>query len=420
MNGELPAISVRDVRKDYRLGVINRRTFRDEILYRWFRFRGHDARAALGRIGDPRLEGDGLFHALDGVSFEIRPGEAVGLIGRNGAGKSTMLKILARVTTPTSGEADIWGRTGSLLEVGTGFHPELTGRENVYMNGTILGMKRREIDRKFDEIVSFAEIGPFLDTPVKRYSSGMYVKLAFSVASSLDTDVLLVDEVLAVGDAAFRRKSIARMRELARSGRTIVFVSHSVPSVRELCSRCIWFQDGRIFREGPSETVTDEYLTATARGSSVPLAEREDRGGSGSVHLTGADVAFDDRAGAWTARLSYAVRGGFRWAAPRAALTLRRKDGRGGPIAVFDSAAAGGLPGSIPSEGALVLTLSPDVRLPADVYSVDVRLWSGTGVCDHVSGAAVLRAPDSAAAPGWRTAPWCEGLLNLRHAWRAE
>ena len=259
MNGELSAISVRDVRKDYRLGVINRRTFRDELLYRWFRFRGRDARAALGRIGDPRLEGDGLFHALDGVSFEIRPGEAVGLIGRNGAGKSTMLKILARVTTPTSGEADIWGRTGSLLEVGTGFHPELTGRENVYMNGTILGMKRREIDRKFDEIVSFAEIGPFLDTPVKRYSSGMYVKLAFSIASSLDTDILLLDEVLAVGDAAFRKKSLARMKEIAASGRTILFVSHSMGDVKTICSRCIWFDHGKVVRDGPTDEVSAAY-----------------------------------------------------------------------------------------------------------------------------------------------------------------
>ena len=183
MNGELSAISVRDVRKDYRLGVINRRTFRDELLYRWFRFRGRDARAALGRIGDPRLEGDGLFHALDGVSFEIRPGEAVGLIGRNGAGKSTMLKILARVTTPTSGEADIWGRTGSLLEVGTGFHPELTGRENVYMNGTILGMKRREIDRLSQKV---AERGYAL-IPLELYFRHGWAKVALGLAKGKNT-----------------------------------------------------------------------------------------------------------------------------------------------------------------------------------------------------------------------------------------
>ena len=418
MNGDLPAISVRDVRKDYRLGVINRGTFRDELLYRWLRLRGRDPKRALGRVGDRRLEGDGIFHALDGVSFEIAPGEAVGLIGRNGAGKSTMLKILARVTTPTSGEADIWGRTGSLLEVGTGFHPELTGRENIYMNGTILGMKRREIDRKFDEIVSFADIGPFLDTPVKRYSSGMYVKLAFSVAASLDTDVLLVDEVLAVGDAAFRKKSLGRMRELASSGRTIVFVSHSIPSVRMLCTRCIWFQDGRLFREGPVDAVTDEYLSSSTAGGAEPLSERSDRGGSGSVRLTAAEMVFDDRAGVWTARLSYAVRSGFRWASPRVALTLRRDGVREMPLAVFDSAASGGLPDSIPPEGVLTLTLSPDVRLPEDVYSADVRLWSGTGVCDHVSRAAELRAPESSATPGWRAAPWCDGALNVRHSWR--
>lgn len=274
------AISVRDVRKRYRLGVINRKSFRDELVYRWLRFRGRDPKESMGKIGDPRLKADGWFHALDGVSFDIRKGEAVGLIGRNGAGKSTMLKILARITTPDEGGAVIRGRVGSLLEVGTGFHPELTGRENVYLNGTILGMKKREIDAKFDEIVDFAEIGPFLDTPVKRYSSGMRMKLAFAVAACLDTDVLLIDEVLAVGDYGFRRKSLERMASLVQSGKTVVFVSHMMPQVKVLCSRCIWFRDGNVFKEGPAAEIADEYLAdlISSGESSEPETRRRKRG----------------------------------------------------------------------------------------------------------------------------------------------
>ncbi len=254
------AVRVRGITKTYRLGVINRRTLRDELIYCRERLRGRDPRETLGKFGGREMADPGLFHALDNVSFDVRKGETVGLIGRNGAGKSTMLKILARITTPTTGDAWIRGRVGSMLEVGTGFHPELTGRENIYLNGSILGMSRREIDAKFDEIVEFSEIGDFLETPVKRYSSGMYVRLAFSVASSLDNDVLLLDEVLAVGDMAFQKKSLARMKEIAASGRTILFVSHSMASVREICSRCIWFDHGRIVQNGLSEKVVSEYV----------------------------------------------------------------------------------------------------------------------------------------------------------------
>ena len=253
------SIRVRGIGKTYRLGVINRGTFRDELVYRLLRLRGRDPKDSMGRLGGRELAEPGLFNALDDVSFDIRRGETVGLIGRNGAGKSTMLKILSRITTPTRGEALIRGRVGALLEVGTGFHPELTGRENIYLNGTILGMSKREIDAKFDEIVEFSETGDFLETPVKRYSSGMYVKLAFSIASALDNDVLLLDEVLAVGDAAFRRKSLARMKEIAASGRTILFGSHSLPNIREICTRCLWFEHGRIRMDGPTDEVSAAY-----------------------------------------------------------------------------------------------------------------------------------------------------------------
>ncbi len=205
--------------------------------------------------------------ALQDVSFEIPRGEVVGVIGANGAGKSTLLKILSRITEPTTGEAAIYGRVGSLLEVGTGFHPELSGRENIYLNGAILGMKRAEIERRFDEMVAFAEVEKFIDTPVKHYSSGMYLRLAFSVAAHLDPEILLVDEVLAVGDASFQNKCLGKMGQVARGGRTILFVSHNMAAIRRLCPRTMLLAGGRLLRFGPSQEVIDEYLLGTGRSA---------------------------------------------------------------------------------------------------------------------------------------------------------
>jgi lipopolysaccharide transport system ATP-binding protein len=203
---------------------------------------------------------DCRFWALRDVSFDVRRGEVVGIIGRNGAGKSTLLKILSRITEPTAGEADLWGRVGSLLEVGTGFHPELTGRENIFLNGAILGMRRAEIQRKFDAIVAFAEVEQFIDTPVKHYSSGMYMRLAFAVAAHLEPEILLVDEVLAVGDAAFQQRCLGRMGEIAREGRTVLFVSHNMAAVNRLCSVAYWLDAGRIRQQGLPADVVSEYL----------------------------------------------------------------------------------------------------------------------------------------------------------------
>ena len=210
-----------------------------------------------GVSGDPD---EREFWALRDVSFEVRRGDVVGIIGRNGAGKSTLLKILSRITDPSEGECFIHGRLASLLEVGTGFHPELSGRENVYLNGSILGMSKREIDSKFDEIVAFSEVEKFLDTPVKRYSSGMYVRLAFSVAAHLDPEILVIDEVLAVGDTAFQEKCLGKMNDVARAGRTVLFVSHNMHAVRRLCSRAILLDSGRIMMDDEQDTVTDHYL----------------------------------------------------------------------------------------------------------------------------------------------------------------
>jgi lipopolysaccharide transport system ATP-binding protein len=215
------------------------------------------------------------FWALRDVSLQIKQGDVVGIIGRNGAGKSTLLKLLSRITVPTEGKIRIDGRIASLLEVGTGFHQELTGRENIFLNGAILGMSRAEIIRKFDEIVEFSEIEEFLDTPVKRYSSGMFVRLAFAVAAHLEPDILIIDEVLAVGDAAFQKKCLGKMGDFAQSGRTILFVSHNAEAVRNLCQRCIWLKDGRIFKDGSADEILEDYFNDTAADISFSFANTD-------------------------------------------------------------------------------------------------------------------------------------------------
>lgn len=233
------------------------------------------AAAPLRALRSGGRRGRREFWALRDVSFEVRQGEVLGIIGRNGAGKSTLLKILSRITEPTTGRIRIRGRIGSLLEVGTGFHHELSGRENIYLNGAILGMRKAEIDRKFAEIVDFAEIEQFLDTPVKRYSSGMYMRLAFSVAAHLDPEILIVDEVLAVGDAAFQRKCLGKIGDVARQGRTVLFVSHSIGALRNLCHRGMWLQSGQVQMTGPIIAVTGDYLNSTFRATSSALDLRD-------------------------------------------------------------------------------------------------------------------------------------------------
>jgi lipopolysaccharide transport system ATP-binding protein len=246
------AIRVENLGKLYKIGALQRRhdTLRDRISDALLNPIKKVVKIAKGQRNPIKRETsfstNDYIWALKDVSFDVKRGEVIGIIGRNGAGKTTLLKILSRITEPTEGRVEIRGRVGSLLEVGTGFHPELTGRENIYLNGAILGMKKSEIERKFDEIVAFAEIEKFLDTPVKRYSSGMYVRLAFAVAAHLDPEILLVDEVLAVGDAAFQKKCLGKMGDVAKGGRTVLFVSHQINSIRKLCERCIWLDAGHI------------------------------------------------------------------------------------------------------------------------------------------------------------------------------
>jgi len=262
-----PIIRVENLGKLYQLGAHQHgayKTLRETITAAfaapWKSVRGNTVSNGHVRIEQDEAGAPSSIWALQDVSFEVRPGEVVGIIGRNGAGKSTLLKLLSRITEPTRGRIELRGRVGSLLEVGTGFHPELTGRENIYLNGAILGMSREEIDRKFDEIVAFSEVEDFLNTPVKRYSSGMYVRLAFAVAAHLDPETLVVDEVLAVGDAGFQKKCLGKMGDVARHGRTILLVSHNMGAIRGLCTRCLWIDAGRLVDDGAPERVVARYI----------------------------------------------------------------------------------------------------------------------------------------------------------------
>ena len=280
-------ISVENLSKTYRLGVIGTGTFFGDLNRWWAKKLGKpDPYAKIGEVDHGNRIGETLW-ALDDVSFKLQQGEALGIIGRNGAGKSTLLKIMSRVTAPTSGEVKVRGRIASLLEVGTGFHPELTGRENIYLNGAILGMSRAEVNRKYDEIVDFSGVEKFIDTPVKRYSSGMYVRLAFAVAAHLEPEILVVDEVLAVGDAEFQRKCLGKMSDVANAGRTVLFVSHNMPAILRLCSTAIMLDKGRLVKLGNAVDVTNYYLNSNENAEGAVFWSGEDAPGTDEVKLVG-------------------------------------------------------------------------------------------------------------------------------------
>jgi lipopolysaccharide transport system ATP-binding protein len=280
------AIEVEGLSKRYRIGELQAAygTLRESMTH-----------AAKRLTGQEHRPGQEEIWALRDVSFQLDEGKALGVIGRNGAGKSTLLKILTRITTPTSGRAEIRGRVGSLLEVGTGFHPELTGRENIYLNGAILGMKRREIRSKLPEIAEFSGVEKFLDTPVKRYSSGMHVRLAFSVAAHFEPEIMLVDEVLSVGDAEFQARCLGRMEDLGATGRTVVFVSHQLQAVAQLCDRAILLEDGRVVLDGPSADVVAQYLQSVTRTTSSLSWEGDTAPGDDLVRLLSARVVDERR-----------------------------------------------------------------------------------------------------------------------------
>jgi lipopolysaccharide transport system ATP-binding protein len=365
--------------------------------------------------------------ALRDVSFEVARGEAIGIVGRNGAGKSTLLKILARITEPTTGRAELNGRVGSLLEVGTGFHPELTGRENVYLNGAILGLRRREIAARFDEIVDFSGVERFLDTPVKRYSSGMRVRLAFAVAAHLEPEILIVDEVLAVGDAEFQNRCLGKMSDVAGHGRTVVFVSHHLAALRALCSRAIWLEDGRISAEGEVGPVVDAYLAASHRLADTPIAERTDRAGSGALRFTGVEL----RAGRQQVANRSPATGEpveivIRYAAARleplknVRLAVLVLDSLGTRVFATDTRLVNADFAELPPVGELICEI-PDLPLGPGRYQLNLWTTVGGEVADHVEDAAtlVVDAGDPFGT-GRGTDPEKQGPCVVRHGWRFE
>ena len=281
-----PVLRVSRLKKRYRLGEYSGDTMLREAITR-----------AFSRLFHRRQQEENVIWALNDVSFDVERGEVLGIIGRNGAGKSTLLKLLSRITYPTSGSLQVSGRVASLLEVGTGFHEELTGRENIFLNGSILGMKKREIERRLDEIIAFSGVEAFIDTPIKRYSSGMRLRLGFAVAAHLSPDILLVDEVLAVGDADFQKKCLNAMDDLRSGGRTVLFVSHNMAAVESLCRRCIWIDAGRIRADGEARAVVGEYMRTFAQASTgrVTLENIESRSGNGEGRFK--DIEFLNGAG---------------------------------------------------------------------------------------------------------------------------
>ncbi|MEI8185745.1 MAG: ABC transporter ATP-binding protein [Chlorobiaceae bacterium] len=283
----VPIIEAKDISKCYKIGLSKQGylSLREEIFKLGGKFKSGIA-GVFSKDYYQSTESEQNFWALKDVSFTIHQGEAVGIIGRNGAGKSTLLKILSQITPPTKGTIKIHGRIASLLEVGTGFHPELTGRENIYLNGTILGMSRKEVALKFDEIVGFAEVSKFLDTPVKRYSSGMYVRLAFSVAAHLEPEILVVDEVLAVGDIEFQKKCLGKMGEVSKGGRTVIFVSHNMAAISSFCNKSILINGGCVDYIGLTGNTIERYLNNVSTVASIKVSERKDRKGSGVIRFT--------------------------------------------------------------------------------------------------------------------------------------
>jgi lipopolysaccharide transport system ATP-binding protein len=403
-------VEVRGVSKAYTLGTIGATSLKDELARLWVRMRTGEGRARSA------------FWALSDVSFEVEPGEVVGIIGRNGAGKSTLLKLLSRITRPTAGAITLRGRVASLLEVGTGFHPDLTGRDNIFLNGAILGMQRAEIRRKFDDIVAFAEVDAFIDTPVKRYSSGMYVRLAFAVAAHLEPEILIVDEVLAVGDAAFQAKCLGKINEVSgRNGRTVLFVSHNMAAVQSLCGRGIFLDAGRVVAEGDTAAIVAAYQRTALAWAGQPLESRADRTGHGRVRFTTIRIESADGGPVIrsTSRLRIVLgyRGLERLHRPAFLVGIYDYTNQG--IYALRSDTADGLPFDLPAEGTVTVVTDPINLTPGPCY-LNIALLKDETMADYLQHAATFEvaAPEVGGGASVPSREWV--LCVLKHEWSCE
>jgi lipopolysaccharide transport system ATP-binding protein len=407
------AIETRELGKRYTLGLSRRGygTLREALV---------EAAKRPFQRGDKARRGDQLW-ALKDLSMTIENGEVIGLIGHNGAGKSTLLKILSRITEPSAGYADVTGRVGSLLEVGTGFHPELTGRENIFLNGSILGMRRAEINTRFDEIVEFAEISRFLDTPVKRYSSGMSVRLAFAVAAHLEPEILLVDEVLAVGDAAFQRKSLGKMNEVAKEGRTVVFVSHNLAIIQALCTRGVLLERGEAVTDAPIGEAIDTYLRTLERSAAVDLLERTDRDSRAYDDTRVRRIEIRNPSGETSAivagqAVTIAVEVTEQLPTMECQLTIANSLGQA--ICTFDSEMSAPVDVRDPDLGPRIECEIPALPLVPGRYRIDVIVKAKRQIQDGLQAAAFFDVEPGLVGDRPTAAAGAEGSVVLPHVWR--
>jgi lipopolysaccharide transport system ATP-binding protein len=453
-------IKVENIWKEYCLGVVSHHSMAKDLQSWWARMRGKDdPNAPVGTTGQSLKSLKTLnastsstppspftfhpsqsstpspftlhpsqsasadpdrFWALRDVSFEVRQGERIGIIGRNGAGKSTLLKILSNVTTPTRGQVTYKGRIASLLEVGTGFHPELTGKENIFLNGAILGMTKNDIRRKFDEIVDFSGVEKFIDTPVKRYSSGMYVRLAFAVAAHLEPEILVVDEVLAVGDSEFQKKCLGKMEDVSKQGRTVLFVSHNMGAIKSLCQNGILLNEGSVSLSGNVDNVIEGYSeTIKLFQKNIPIAERTDRQGNGDFYIqkfnllnsSGDDKEFHE--GQIGFNLEYYAKHDLF----SCKILISINNSVGECIIFMDSTTINDFPGKIGKKGEFAIKITPDFGLADGGYFVNVAVFVNDNMADYVQNALIFHVDKGSFYEGGKT-PAGKGMCYVKQEWK--
>lgn len=416
------AIKIEHLSKQYRLGQVGTGTLSHDLTRWWARVRGHeDPYAQIGQVNNRDKESTGDYvWALRDVNLEVEQGEVLGVIGANGAGKSTLLKLISRITSPTSGGIRARGRIASLLEVGTGMHPEMTARENVYLNGSILGMRRHEITKKFDDIMDFAGCLMFVDTPVKRFSSGMRVRLGFAVAAFLEPEILIVDEVLSVGDATFQAKAIGKMHDVASCGRTILFVSHNMASVERLCSRAVLISAGQVAETGPTAKIIESYLDSGHQGSDVPLKDRTDREGDGSARFLELWMENDRGEQLDVARTGATLTLGVRYTLldplERYKIAVGIYTSGGQAIVHFDTV-SNPPPDNLQPSGVVKCHI-PRLPLLSGRYSLNVSISRSTGQrADRIQGAMDLHVSEGDFFGTGKLPPKGASVLAVDHTW---